>query len=93
MIHPPERCPKCGGPWIPRDHDFMGKLVEDKRCLYCGEDIYHRGLPKDPKRKSGKAGKVKLCRGCHEPLAWDASPLAKYHNSACKWLALKRRKR
>jgi len=91
-MNPPERCPHCGGPWIPRDHEYMGRIVEDKRCLYCGETIYHKGEPKRPKRKTGKAGKLRRCLGCHEPLEWDASPLKKYHNRQCKWLVEKRRK-
>ena len=86
---PHPNCPRCNGPWIPRDHEFMGRIVEDKRCLFCGETIYHRGVPKRPRRKSGKAGKIRLCLGCELPLEWDAGPLKKYHNRQCKWMAEK----
>ena len=85
----PSVCPHCGGPWIPRDHEYMGVVVLDSRCLYCGESLWHRGVPKKPKRKSGKV-KIRRCLGCREPLEWNANRLQKYHNTQCKWLAYKR---
>lgn len=91
----PERCPKCGGPWKPCVHAYMGKIIDDpgsQTCLFCGEVAAHKGIPKKPRRKSGKAGKLRLCLGCRQPLEWDASPLAKYHDRKCKWMAEKRKK-
>lgn len=85
----PERCGKCGGPWIPRDHEFMGLIVEDKRCLFCGEDIYHKGVLEKPRRKS-KHVKVRPCLGCRKPLEDNRNHSNLYHGTACKWLRQKR---
>ena len=86
----PERCPKCGGPWIVRDHEYMAKIVLDERCLYCGESIYHKGKPKMPTRREAKAHGLRLCLGCQDPMD-TTDPRQRYHDAACKWLGRKRR--
>lgn len=91
-MNPPDRCRKCGGPWKPDVHAYMGRVISDKLCVFCGESIHHRGVPKKPKRKS-KHIKPRLCLGCHQIIDDAESSLKRYHDSHCKWLRVKRLKK